>query len=297
MPDRICFFVSDLHGHIDRYNLLFEAIEREQPYAVFLGGDLLPSGGFTLTSAKKVSEEFVTEVLYRGFARLRKQLGKFYPVVFLILGNDDGRFEEPVFSKLATQGVWYYIHNSRMMLDEFPVFGYAYVPPTPFLVKDWERYDVSRYVDPGCTSPEEGLYSIPIPEDEKRWATIQNDLETLTNHEDLKNAIFLFHSPPYHTNLDRAGLDGKMFDSAPLDVHVGSIAIQRFIEQRQPYITLHGHIHESARISGSWEDSIGRTYCFSAAHDGVELALIRFDLHHPEHATRELLKIKKVTDR
>ncbi|HUU04736.1 MAG TPA: hypothetical protein VMZ49_02545, partial [Patescibacteria group bacterium] len=74
--------------------------------------------------------------------------------------------------------------------------------------------------------------------------------------------------------LDRAALDGRQVDSVPLDVHVGSIAIRRFIETRQPLVTLHGYVHESARLTGSWQEKIGRTFCFSAAHDGPELAVV-----------------------
>ncbi len=288
-PKRTCFFVSDLHGHTDRYQKLFNAIEHECPAAVFMGGDLLPSGLLSISSAKKVYKEFIENFLRKGFMRLREQLGEQYPHVFLILGNDDGRFEEAVISALAAQGFWHYVHNGRFELDEFCVFGYACIPPTPFFLKDWECYDVSRYIDPGCISPEEGYHSLEISDDEKRWTTIQEDLEQLTRHENLEHAIFLFHAPPYRSNLDRAALDGYMVDSVPLDVHVGSIAIQRFIQQRQPCITLHGHIHESARITGSWSDTIGRTHCFSAAHDGKELALVRFDPEHPEQATRELI--------
>lgn len=80
-----------------------------------------------------------------------------------------------------------------------------------------------------------------------------------------------------------------MIDHAPLDVHVGSIAIRRFIEARQPLLTLHGHIHESSRITGSWKDSLGKTLMFSAAHDGPELCLVRFQLDSLETATRQLL--------
>jgi Icc-related predicted phosphoesterase len=80
-----------------------------------------------------------------------------------------------------------------------------------------------------------------------------------------------------------------MIEHAPVDFHVGSIAIRRFIEKRQPLITLHGHVHESARISGAWRERIGRTYTFSAGHDGVELALVRFDPDMPEKAKRELI--------
>ncbi len=104
-----------------------------------------------------------------------------------------------------------------------------------------------------------------------------------------KTTVCLFHSPPYRTDLDRAALDGHTVDHAPLDLHVGSIAIQRFIEDRQPLLTLHGHIHESPRLTGNWRQKIGRTHAFTAAHDGPELALVRFDLDDLDNATRELL--------
>jgi Icc-related predicted phosphoesterase len=74
-----------------------------------------------------------------------------------------------------------------------------------------------------------------------------------------------------------------------LDVHVGSIAVRRFVEERQPLLTLHGHVHESARLTGTWQDQIGRTHLFSAAHDGPELSLVRFDLEHPAGASRTLI--------
>jgi Icc-related predicted phosphoesterase len=174
-------------------------------------------------------------------------------------------------------------------LDGRPVYGYQYVPPTPFRLKDWERYDVSRYTDPGCVSPEDGARSVPVPENDVRHSTIEQDLRRLTAEQDLAEAILLFHTPPYRTKLDRAALDGKSVDHAPLDVHVGSIAVQRFIEARQPLLTLHGHVHESARITGDWRDRIGRTRMFSAAHHGQELALVRFDPARLDKASRELL--------
>ncbi len=289
MPSRICLFVSDLHGHRDRYEKLFHAILTESPRAVFLGGDLLPSGLCQLSTLAGVYENFLHEVMIPGFERLQDHLGNRYPQVFIILGNDDGRCEESLLVEMADEGLWTYSHHERAALDEFWVYGYSYIPPTPFAIKDWERYDVSRYVEPGCTPPEDGYHTVDIDEDEVRWATIKEDLDTWTSGDDLERALFLFHSPPYQGNLDRAALDGRMHNHAPIDVHVGSIAMQRFIQSRQPYITLHGHIHESAKITGSWQDRIGRTYCFSAAHDGDELALVRFDLGHPDRAERELL--------
>jgi hypothetical protein len=57
-------------------------------------------------------------------------------------------------------------------------------------------------------------------------ATIRQDLARLVGDDDLRNAIMLFHSPPYRPSGSR-GLDGKMIDHLPLDVHVGSIADPR----------------------------------------------------------------------
>ena len=285
----LCLFASDVHGRVDRYEKLFKAIEALRPRAIFLGGDLLPSPFMALASASAGHEDFVNNYLAENFQRLRQRIGDAYPAVFLILGNDDGKFEEAAFLDVASRGLWTYVHGRYVTLEEYRVYGYAYVPPTPFALKDWERYDVSRYVDPGCVSPEEGRRSVPESPNRSRYQTIQKDLEELAGQDDLQRAIFLFHSPPYQTRLDRAALDGKSVDHAPLDVHVGSIAIQRFVTARQPLLTLHGHVHESARITGSWRDRIGRTHLFGAAHDGPELALVRFDLADLDHASRDLL--------
>jgi Icc-related predicted phosphoesterase len=281
-----CFFVSDLHGDLERYRKLFSAIESELPRAVFLGGDLLP---MAFAEVELQLDDFIIDFIEAGFQELREKLGDRYPSVFVILGNDDPRAEEASVVEAAERGIWEYVHDRRSALGDYTVYGYAHVPPTPFLLKDWERYDVSRFVDPGCVSPEDGQHSVACDLREIRHTTIQEELADLTGGDDLARAIFLFHAPPYRTNLDRADLDGKMVDYAPLDVNVGSIAIRRFIEERQPLITLHGHVHESAALTGSWRDQIGRTHMFSGAHDGPELALVRFDPGAPEAATRELL--------
>jgi len=284
-----CFLVADLHGDETRYTALFDRIRSERPGGVFLGGDLLPSGLFNLAGITTAHRDFIGDFLAPAFLSLREDLGPERPEVFLILGNDDPRAEEAAVMEAATRDAWHYAHLRRWPFGEFDVLGYSFVPPTPFLNKDWERYDVSRFVDPGCVSPEEGRRTVPVPEREARWTTIQNDLEDLAGGGDLTGTICLFHSPPYDTPLDRAALDGRMVDHVPLDVHVGSIAIRRFIEAHRPRITLHGHIHESARLTGAWRCRLGATEAMSAAHDGPELALVRFDPAHPEDATRELI--------
>ena len=283
-----CLFCSDLHGRTHRYAELFRVIREEEPDAVFLGGDLLP-GAVQIFSANYLHEDFVNDFLAGELTRIRENQGITYPEIFLILGNDDGRCEEPAILDADERGLWHYAHNRKLIMGSFQVYGYSFVPPSPFRLKDWEKYDVSRYVDPGCIHPEDGIRTVPVSDYEMRYSTISDDLEILTDGDDLSKAIMLFHSPPYSTNLDRADLDNMKIDHAPLDVNVGSIAIQRFIKKKQPLITLHGHIHESSRITGNWMDRAGRTFMFSAAHDGPELALIRFDPDNPDSASRELL--------
>jgi Icc-related predicted phosphoesterase len=284
-----CFFVSDLHGSSERYQSLFNLISLEMPDAVFIGGDILPSGSIFRNTPSNLPDDFINRFLIRELETLRNTLKDRYPYIFIIMGNDDPRSEEISLLSETRRELWHYVHNRRIQWNKFQIFGYSYVPPTPFMLKDWERYDVSRYVDPGCVSPESGYYTVPVAENEKRYSTIKQDLEKLNGIYDLSNTIFLFHSPPYRTKLDRVALDGKMIDHVPLDINVGSIAIREFIETRQPAITLHGHIHESARLTGTWQDMIGDTYLFSAAHYGPELSLIRFDPEYPQNATRELI--------
>ena len=282
-----CFFATDLHGHTDRYDKLLASIVRDRPVAVFLGGDLFPRSTFSAIQSEQAN--FVRDYLVPTFTRARDSLGLDYPEIFVILGNDDPRCEEKGFVAASADGLWNYVHQQKFLFGAFPIYGLAYVPPTPFLLKDWERYDVSRYVPPGCISPEEGSRTVPTEESEIKWASIHKDLASLVGEDPLDHAVLLLHTPPCDTPLDRAALDGKTYEHVPLDVHVGSIAVKRFIEERQPLLTLHGHIHESASLSGEWKIRIGRTVCINGAHDGPELALVRFDLESPADATRDLI--------
>jgi Icc-related predicted phosphoesterase len=57
------------------------------------------------------------------------------------------------------------------------------------------------------------------------------------------------HSPPFGTRLDFIQ-GGKS---------AGSRSIKVFIEENRPFLTLHGHIHESLELSGAYVQRIGET--------------------------------------
>jgi len=282
MP-KFCF-VSDLHGREEWFERLISFISEKRPKALLMGGDICPhplKGGY--------ENGFLQDYLIPRFSSLQREMHQEYPQVIIILGNDDPRSQERTLVEGEGKGLWRYLNASSAGIEYYTIMGYPFVPPTPFQLKDWERYDVSRYVDPGCISPEEGMYSVDVAADEKRYRTIREDLTRLAETITPQYTIMLFHSPPYKTKLDRAELDGKMIDYVPLDVNVGSIAIREFIEAVQPRITLHGHVHESSRLTGSWKECLGRTRMFSAAYEGPELAVIEFDPDEPSKARRHLL--------
>jgi Icc-related predicted phosphoesterase len=73
--------------------------------------------------------------------------------------------------------------------------------------------------------------------------------------EDMENAIFNIHVPPYGTGLDEAPeLDDQMTPRAGIMASVGSTAVRDAILEYQPLLSLHGHIHESKGVQ-----QLGRT--------------------------------------
>lgn len=280
---RKAFFATDLHGQVSRYKKLFRAIAKAPPAFVFLGGDLLPH---RLKSTDGY-EDFTLEYLIPELRKLRVSLGVDYPNFVLILGNDDFRSEEKKFTRASQEGLCHYLNNSHKVISGVPVFGYPFVPPTPFRIKDWEKYDIAEEVNPGCVSPSGGYRTIQ-PDYDMEKSTIARDLQILTAGHDLSDAVMLFHSPPYRCRLDWFRAEGKGYLGSTEKKHIGSIAIRHFIESQQPRVTLHGHIHESTRLSGHWRERFGSTISYNAAHDGPELCVIQFDIKQPDQAIRTI---------
>ena len=67
---------------------------------------------------------------------LHDKLGDASPRIFLILGNDDPRVMEPSFREGDAAHLWTYAHDRRLPFDPYTVYGYSYVPPTPFRLNE-----------------------------------------------------------------------------------------------------------------------------------------------------------------
>jgi Icc-related predicted phosphoesterase len=99
-----------------------------------------------------------------------------------------------------------------------------------------------------------------IPEEE-----LKKKIDSMTGKvRDMKKAIFNIHVPPYDSSIDIAPkLDQNLKPligpgGEPIPYSAGSTAVRKAIENYQPLLGLHGHIHESKGKS-----VIGRTLCLN----------------------------------
>jgi Icc-related predicted phosphoesterase len=85
--------------------------------------------------------------------------------------------------------------------------------------------------------------------------------------EEPSRAILNIHVPPYESSLDTAFEVGEdlhyvMKGGRPHEVPTGSPAVRQIIEETQPLLSLHGHIHESKGVT-----KIGRTVAINPGSD------------------------------
>lgn len=268
-------FTADLHGNKAQYEKLFDKA-RGFDFAV-IGGDITPPGGID-EQRKFIENELIR--LIADFKSKHKNVD-----IYLMLGNDDWVSNVQVLAR-ENNRLYKIIHNQVYKLNEdFNLVGYSYVPITPFAIKDFEKFDSKdAELQKGVTLQglkSSGFELLPFkfnPED--REDNIENDFKNILRLSEPAKTIYAIHTPPYNTNLD-------MVYAA---VHVGSLAVRRFIEQQRPYLTLHGHIHETIEVSNHFRDKINGVTCLGVGNAYEKgLAVITFDLYDLNSIKREVL--------
>ena len=237
MPFKI-LYTADLHGNKEYYKKLIAKAKDSEIKAVVIGGDLCPKGGHTVEDAVKTQKEFLEKFFIPELGKLKKD-------IFFIMGNDDFRINEAILEN-ANENLKY-INKKRFNLFNKSIVGYSFVNPTPFRLKDWEKFEDNKKEAPAQ------LHDYEIRTVKNEQGTIKEDLQTFVKLSNPKKTIYVIHAPPSNTKLD-------IITSG---IHVGSKAISEFIEKEQPYLALHGHIHESPQMSGSFIDRIGKTACIN----------------------------------
>lgn len=243
-------YASDLHGNREAYDRLFDL----DADAVVLGGDLLPHTKGTLEARIEAQQAFARDYLAARFASRP---------CYWIAGNDDWAVAVALLDGKGTP-----VHGRAVpFLDGLSIAGCAHVPVTPFGMKDHDRFDGAGWAP--RSSPHRVLFSTPAGvveasiEELRARGTIAEDLERVAAQSDPAKTVYVTHSPPWGTRLDR------LYDGTP----VGSRAVRAFIERRGPPLTLHGHIHESPGV-----DRIGDTVCVNPGDSLGGLRAVRVDL-------------------
>jgi uncharacterized protein len=284
-------YTADLHGDIDSYRSLLDLAVATDARAAIVGGDLLPHA-ITLKSALQVQRDFIAEQLRPLLVWFRDRhpdIG-----VYLLAGNDDWAAAIGDLDQLEREELAFPLHERVYHLsttDHRPpateldgvvrrpspvvgsglwLAGYACVPLTPFSIKDYERRDdgpLPPFSFGMAYTSESGDIRPATREAIAARPSIAEALAALACRSDPPRTIYVCHTPPANTALDQM----------PRGRHVGSKALRAFIEQHAPALTLHGHIHESPRMSGHYAARLGATWSVNPGHDPPHFQAITLD--------------------
>lgn len=279
MDKHLVLYTADLHGNEIQYQKLVDFAIKNSVDSVIIGGDLAPKDSINIEKQRR----FIEKDLPRFFKPLEQELPN--SRLFLMMGNDDCMANLDMLKKYDPT-LYSLIHNRRLKLSEdFDIVGYSYVPITPFGLKDWEKFDLSEISKDfmgeyelrkksckfkGSKTDKNGWHEFEFTPEMEKIDSIQKDLKKRLFTTKPKKTLYILHSPPNKSNLDQIKIG-----------HVGSFAIREFIEQKQPYATLHGHVHETVSISRKFYDKIEKTRCFSPGNNDIDnyLSVIMFDLY------------------
>ena len=248
-------YTSDLHGEISLYQDLSALANSSSAEVIALGGDLLPSFPPSKRYEDMIPNQriFIDEFLLPFFKKILVTT----PVtqIVLIPGNWDVGY--PYLFRDVTEGIIDLSQKKYRLKNGYELIGYPFIPPSPFRPKDYEKMDDPETPWPPQKNPsyirgsEQPDHLLPIDPHVylRERGTIGEDLNRLAKPMNYKKAIYIMHSPPFGTRLD------LIQGGNP----AGSRSIKTFIEANQPLLTLHGHIHESPQLSGTYLDRIGET--------------------------------------
>ncbi len=262
----VFLYVTDLHGNRRKYERTLALALELRAFLVVNGGDMLPHGRM-----HEEQERFLREFLDPHFASYQEAGIRYLGM----LANDDLRAHDPLFESLcAKYPLAGDIGRKAAAVGPYDFLGMNLVTDFPFRLKDRARMDGRDFVFPrqfggGLLSVPGGWEEVPDwPSRARSLPTIEEELRSLPGPRDPGKAVYVIHGPPAGLGLDvcRGG------------AAVGSEATRRFLEERQPLLSLHGHIHESPEESGTWKTNIGRTVCIQPGQAADALTVVVGDL-------------------
>ena len=106
----------------------------------------------------------------------------------------------------------------------------------------------------------------------KSKISVQESLENMAKQvNSFADSIWLIHDPPINLGFDLCATGDR----------VGSPVVYDFLEEKQPLLSIHGHIHEAPAYNGGiWTQKLGSTMCIQPGQLENELSYVTFDLEN-----------------
>lgn len=282
----VIFFASDLHGSNVCFKKFLNAAQFYSADILFMGGDitgkaLMPiceqADGSHLAFQAGSTMRLSNNAEVDEFIKRNGDQG-FYPCVMpeneYRRLRDDEHMRHELFKKLVLDRVreWCELAGHKLSGSKVPVITAPgnddfleideVLRSSPFVqFHEMEVTELNGYEILHCGgsnyTPWNTEREFSEEEYEKRFAQL------LPMVKNMERCIFNVHVPPHGTVLDQcAKLDANLqvvYEMGnPVQMHAGSTTLYKIIEQNQPMLGLHGHIHE-----GRGSIKIGKTVCIN----------------------------------
>ncbi len=276
------FFAADIHSSETCFRKFLNAVDVYGVDVAFLLGDL--RGKVIVPIIRNSNGTYVSDFLGRKSVMktdgevtdLEKKVGSvgYYPYrtteeELRELKGSEERMDE-LFLRFFSQRLesWFKLADERMAGKKVRLFiAAANDDPveiestlnksTRILNVGDKKFDVDDHEIICCTYS--GLTPWKTPRECNEEGLAAKIHALTSNVKNFGQSIFLLHDPPIGTTLDVAPkLSADMAPSATDEIHVGSKAVLNAIQEYQPLLSVHGHIHESKGII-----EIGRTICIN----------------------------------
>jgi Icc-related predicted phosphoesterase len=267
------FFATDVHGSTACWRKFVNAAEFYSADVLVLGGDTTGKAIFPITEengtyryTRNEQEQTVETEEELETVRDSAEDAGYYP--YVLTADEFDRLENAADAEERHDRIFHEQMVERIeewgefAAERLPADVPVYVSPgndDPFEIDEtWEAVDRVDLVESDVVEIDDRYemastgwsnrtpWDTPREEDEE---ALRERLErAIADVDDLDHAIFNFHVPPYDSQLDSApelDEDLKPKYGAQTMEPVGSTAVRTVIEEYQPALSLHGHIHES----------------------------------------------------
>jgi len=293
------FFATDLHASERTFRKFINAAKAYSAQVLVLGGDVLgkvtvaivrePNGKYRATYGGR-TDRATTQAELKQLQDRLGLLGCYYRVMdaeeLRALESDPAAVEQ-LFFELARERLAQWIDWAETRLHETGIRCYITGgndddPAALAVLNDVGLHSVLPCEDRLAPLDDQHTmislgYSTPTPWHTPREVSeeeLGSKIETLAaNVPDMSRCVFNFHDPPKDSTLDICPMldwstdpPKKIVKQGQVVMHgAGSASVRRAIEQYQPLLGLHGHIHESPGAK-----KIGRTLCLNPGSEYSE---------------------------